>query len=59
MMLVVGMAFRVVRMGQAVRMGMCVGAAIVRAASVVGVVMVVHAAGVPRGALRVNRCVIA
>jgi hypothetical protein len=44
-----------------VRMGMRVRAAIVRAAGVVGVIMVMamHGAGVPRVARGVNRCVIA
>ncbi len=59
MMLVVGMAFRVVRMGEAVRMGMRMCAGVSRAAGVVGVIMVVHGAGVPRVAGGVNHCVIA
>lgn len=56
MVLVVGMAFVVMRMGEAMRMGMRVSA-FGGAGGIVGVV--VHGAGVPRGGACVNRGVIA
>jgi hypothetical protein len=59
MMLVVGVAFRIVRMGEAMRVSMVMGAGIAGAAGIVVVIVVVHGAGVPRAGAPVNRRVIA
>ena len=59
MMLVVGVAFRVVRMGEAMRVGMVMGAGIAGAAGIVLVIVVMHGAGVPRASAPVNLRVIA
>jgi hypothetical protein len=55
MVLMVGVVLMVMRMGEAMRVGMVVGAV----GGAVGGGMIVHAAGVPRGAGKVKRRVIA
>jgi hypothetical protein len=55
MVLVVGVTFMIVRMGEAMRVGMVMGAGIAGAAGIV----VVHGSGVPRAGAPVNRRVIA
>jgi hypothetical protein len=58
MMLVVGVALMIMRMGEAMRIRMRVGA-LFGAAGIVVVIVVMHGAGVPRAGAPVNRRVIA